>query len=236
MAQPPYKTPEPVPHGVEGIPKDPPFTSGVTGFDDTFFGPNDKKFLDRKAKAMSNLRGIDLYYYKMKDQTQDIDGSRPLTDGPGPGPELEVMDAKTGPNPVRARSGNMSLYGEPVIVRNRIDSVKREVIPDWNYDDPILMRALAMEPIQEEDPDDRGTIFIYSLKLHVARILLDEAEIRPRGGDVIRLPKLLESYYDVKHVERDQHRFGAKGYFVAYTFDLVRNSMFHPERKLDGAG
>lgn len=219
-----------------GIPPDPPFTSGADGFDDTFFGPNDKKYLDRKAKAMSKLRGIDLYYYKMKDQTQDIDGSRPLTDGPGPGPELEVRDAKLHQIPVRRRAGNMSLYGEPIVVRNRIDSVKREVIPDWNYDDPIVMRALAMEPVQEEDPDDRGTIFIYSLKLHIARILLDEAGIRPRGGDVIRLPKLLESYYDVKHVERDQHRFGAKGYFIAYSLDLVRNSMFHPERKLDGAG
>lgn len=219
-----------------GIPPDPPFSSGADGFDDTFFGPNDKRYVDRKAKAMSKLRGIDLYYYKMKNQTQDIDGSRPLTDGPGPGPELEVMDQKLGPNAVRARSGNMSLYGEPIVVRNRIDSTKREVIPDWNYNPPILMRALAMEPTQEEEPDDRGTIFIYSLKLHIARIILDEAGIRPRGGDVIRLPKLLESYYDVKHVERDQHRFGARGYFVAYTFDLVRNSMFHPERKLDGAG
>ena len=235
MAEPPFKQPEPVPHG-GGLPPDPQFSSGVTGFDDTFFGPNDKNYVDRKAKAMSNLRGIDLYYYKMGNQTQDIDGSRPLTDGPGPRPELELTDTKAQAIPVRARSGNMSLYGEPIVVRNRIDSVKREVIPDWNYDPPITLRALAMEPTQEEEPDDRGTIFIYSLKLHIARILLDEAGIRPRGGDVIRLPKLLESYYDVKHVERDQHRFGAKGYFVAYSFDLVRNSMFHPERKLDGAG
>ena len=233
MAEPPFKTPNSVPHG-DGIPLGPPFTSGVTGFDDTFFGPNDKQYIDRKTKAMSTLRGIDLYYYKQKDQTQDIDGSRPLTDGPGPEPEL--TQNPTRPIPIRARSGNMSLYGEPVIVRNRIDSVKREIIPDWNYADPIQMRALGMEPTQEEDPDDRGTIFVYTLKLHIARILLDEAGIRPRGGDVIRLPKLLESYYDVKHVERDQHRFGARGYFVAYTFDLVRNSMFHPERKLDGAG
>jgi len=233
MADPPFKTPEPVPHG-GGIPPEPPFSSGATGFDDTFFGPNDKNYVDRKAKAMSKLRGIDLYYYKRSDQTQDIDGSRPLTDGPGPDPELEPNPTR--PIPITSRAGNMSLYGEPVIVRNRLDSVKREVIPDWNYAAPVIMRALAMEPSQEENPDERGTIFVYTLKLHIARILLDEAGIRPRGGDVIRLPKLLESYYDVKHVERDQHRFGARGYFVAYTFDLVRNSMFHPERKLDGAG
>jgi hypothetical protein len=233
MAEPPFKAPEPVPHG-GGIPPEPPFTAGTTGFDDTFFGPNDKQYLDRKAKAMSKLRGTDVYYYKQKSQTQDMDGSRPLTDGPGPQPELDPPPT-TG-IPVRRRSGNMSLYGENIIVRNRIDSTKREVIPDWNYAPPILLRALAMEPVQEEDPDDRGTIFVHTLKLHIARILLDEAGIRPRAGDVIRLPKLLESYYDVKHVERDQHRFGAKGYFIAYSFELNRNSMFHPERKLDGGG
>jgi len=235
VAEPPFKTPEPIPHGSgTGIPTDPPFSSGAMGFDDTFFGPNDKNYLDRKTKAMSTLRGIDCYYYKQRNQTQDIDGSRPLTDGPGPSPEL--ADAGTTGIPVRRRSGNVSLYGESVIVRNRIDSVKREIIPDWNFADALLIRALGMEPVQEEEPDERGTIFVHSLKLHIARILLDEVEIRPRAGDVIRLPKLLESYYDVKHVERDQHRFGARGYFVAYSFDLIRNSMFHPERKLDGAG
>jgi hypothetical protein len=234
MAEPPFKSPNLVPHGNgEGIPPDPPFTAGVSGFDDTFFGPNDKKYIDRKVKDMSRIRGTDIYYYKMKDQTRDIDGSRPLTDGPGPQPELEEP---VKPIPVTARSGNISLYGEPIIVRNRIDSTKREVIPDWNYLDPILIRALAMEPVQEEDPDERGTIYTHTVKLHIGRVLLDEASIRPRAGDVIRLPKLLESYYDVKHVDRDQHRFGARGFFVAYSFDLVRNSMFTPDRKLDGAG
>lgn len=235
MAEPPFKVPESVPHGTGvGVPANPAFSSGVTGFDDTFFGPNDKKYIDRKTKAMSALRGIDCFYYKQKTQTQDIDGSRPLTDGSGPQPEL-AAPSLTG-IPVRRRSGNVSLYGESVIVRNRLDSVRREVIPDWNFADPFLVRALGMEPTQEEEPDEKGSIFVFSLKLHIARILLDEAGIRPRAGDVVRLPNLLESFYDVKHVERDQHRFGAKGYFVAYSFDLVRNSMFHPERKLDGAG
>lgn len=234
MAEPPFKSPEPVPHGSgEGIPLDPLFTAGVSGFDDTFFGPNDKSYIDRKVKDMSRIRGTDVYYYKMKDQTRDIDGARPLTDGPGPQPELEGAVASI---PVTARSGNVSLYGEPIIIRKRIDSVKREVIPDWNYQDPILIRALAMEPVQEEDPDERGTIYTHTVKLHIGRALLDEGGIRPRAGDVIRLPRLLESYYDVEHVDRDQHRFGARGFFVAYSFDLVRNSMFSPERKLDGAG
>lgn len=233
MADPPFKVPEPVPHGIGPMP-DPAFTSGVTGFDDTFFGPNDKQYIDRKAKDMSRLRGVDCFYYKRGDQTQNLDGSRPLTDGPGS--QTELSPPPTTAISPKARSGNMSLYGEPVIVRRRIDSVKREVIPDWNYADPVLIRALAMEPTQEEDPDEKGSIFIFSLKLHIARVLLDEIGIRPRAGDVIRLPKLLESFYDVKHVERDKHRFGAAGFFVAYSFDLVRNSMFHPERKLDGAG
>lgn len=234
MAEPPFKVPEPLPHGGAGVPPDPPYTAGASGFDDTFFGPNDKKYMDRKTKAMSMLRGTDCYYYKQRGQTQDIDGSRPLTDGPGPHPE--VQDPNVAGYQPRRRSGNMSLYGENVIVRNRIDSTKREVIPDWDFTAPVLVRALGMEPVQEEEPDERGTIFIFTLKLHIARILLDELDIRPRAGDVIRLPKLLESYYDVEHVERDQHRFGAKGYFVAYSFDLKRNSMFHPERKLDGGG
>jgi hypothetical protein len=225
MANPPYKPPERVPHG-GGIPPDPPFTAGVTGFDDTFFGPNDKNYVDRKAKDMSRIRGTDCYYYKMRDQTQRIDGGRPLTPGEEVVPEVTTS----------ARSGNMSLYGEPVIVRNRLDSTKREVIPDWNYANPILVRTLGMEPVQEEQPDERGSIFTFSLKLHIARVFLDEQQIKPRAGDVVRLPKLLDSYYDVKHVERDQHRFGAQGYFIAYTFDLVRNSMFNPERKLDGGG
>lgn len=235
MAEPPFKVPEPVPHGSgEGIPPNPPFTAGVSGFDDTFFGPNDKKYIDRKVKDMSRIRGTDVFYYKMRDQIRDIDGVRPLTDGPGPEPEL--TESPTKPIPVTARSGNVSLYGEPIIIRNRIDSTKREVIPDWNFLDPVLIRALAMEPVQEEDPDERGTIYTHTVKLHIGRVLLDESSIRPRAGDVIRLPKLLESYYDVKHVERDQHRFGARGFFVAYSFDLVRNSMFSPERKLDGGG
>lgn len=226
MAQPPFKPPERVPHG-GGVPPDPPFTAGVSGdFDDTFFGPNDKKYVDRKAKDMSRLRGVDCYYYKMRDSTQRIDGNRPLTNG-----EEVIPEVTSG-----ARSGNMSLYGEPVIIRNRIDSTKREVIPDWNYADPVMVRCLAMEPVKEEEPDDRGSIFTFSLKLHIARVLLDEAQIIPQSGDVVRLPKLLNSFYDVKHVEKDQHRFGAYGYFIAYTFDLIRNSMFNPERKLDGGG
>jgi hypothetical protein len=220
MADPQYKQPN-QPPGVAG---NPPFTSGVSGFDDTFFGPNDKKYIDRKARDMSRLRGVDCYYYKMVDQTQRIDGSRPLTDGPEVVPEVTT----------KSRGGNVSLYGEPVVIRNRIDSTSREVIPDWNFAPPVMVRSLAMEPVQEEDPDERGSIFTFKLKLHIARAILEDVKVVPRVGDLVRLPSLLDSFYDVQHVDRDRHRFGAAGYFIAYQFDLVRKSMFQPERKLDG--
>ena len=225
MADPPYKKPNPPP----GYPADPPFTSGnqdtTPKFDDTFFGPNDKGYIDRKARDMSRLRGVDAYYYKMRDQTQRIDGDEgPLTDGP------EVIPEQT----VRRRGGNVSLYGEPIIIRKRIDSTSREVIPDWNYAPPVKLRCLGMEPIQEEDPDDRGSIFTFKLKLHIARAIMEDVNIIPRVGDVIRLPSQLDSFYDVQHVDRDKHRFGATGFFIAYYFDLVRKSLFEPERKLNG--
>lgn len=169
MAEPPFKKPNPPP----GVNPDPAFTSGnhdtTPAFDDTFFGPNDKKYLDRKARDMSRLRGVDCYYYKQKDSIERIDGNRPLTDSD------EVVPGQS----VRKRGGNVSLYGEPVVIRNRIDSTSREVIPDWNYADPIKIRALAMEPIKEEDPDDRGTIFTFTAKLHIARAILDDVNIIP---------------------------------------------------------
>ena len=224
MADPPFKKPNPPP----GVEPNPPFTSGnhdtVPTFDDTFFGPNDKNYMDRKARDMSRLRGVDAYYYKLNDQTQRVDGIRPLTDGP------EVIPERT----VRARSGNVSLYGEPIIIRKRIDSTSREVIPDWNYATPVKLRCLGMEPVQEEDPDDRGSIFTFKLKLHIARAIMEDVSIIPRVGDVIRLPSQLDSFYDVLHVERDKHRFGAAGFLTAYYFDLIRKSLFEPERKLDG--
>lgn len=228
----PHFRPPSVQPGVGQRPE-PVFTAGTTGFDDTFFGPNDKNYLDRKIKAMSRLRGTDVYYYKLQSQTSRIDGSRPLTDGP------EFVPEQTD----RRRTGNVSLYGEPVIVRNRINAVKREVIPDWNYEAPILIRALALQPGDEEDADERGTIFLQTVVLHIGRVLLDEADIVPREGDVIHLPGRSDggfndgrpdAFYDVKHVDRNDHRFGAYGFFAAYKFDLLRNSMFDPERKLDG--
>lgn len=226
MAEPPFKPPTPVP----GTEPDPKFTSGNQDtkptFDDTFFGPNDKKYIDRKARDMSRLRGVDCYYYKMKDSVERIDGNRPLTDGE------EVIPEQT----TRKRGGNVSLYGEPIIIRNRIDSTSREVIPDWNFAEPVKLRALAMEPIKEEDPDDRGSIYTFKVKLHIARAIMDDVSLIPRVGDVIRLPSLLESFYDVVHVDRDKHRFGAAGFFIAYYFDLTRKTIFAPERKLDGGG
>lgn len=220
MAEPHFKQPSIPPQ----VPSNPPFTSGVLGFEDTFFGPNDKKLVDRRVREMSRVRGVDCYYYVQQDNTQRIDGNRPLTDGP------DVIPEQT----TRKRGGNVSLYGEPVIVRNRIDSTKREVVPDWNYAEPVLVRVIAMQPEKEEEPDERGQIVIRKLKLHIGRVLLDELNIKPRTGDVIRLPKLLDNFYDVGHVTTDSHRFGATGFYAAYELDLERKTMFVPERKLQG--
>jgi hypothetical protein len=220
MAEPRNKTPGFPP----ATPANPPFTSGVPGFPDTFYGTRDKSYVDRKVKDMSRLRGTDVYYYKMKDQTERIDGQTPLSDGP------EVIPEQT----TRRRSGNMSLYGEPIIVKKRIDSTKREVVPDWNYAEPVLVRALAMQPSQEEEADERGLIIVRKVVLHIGRVNMEEVGIYPRDGDVIRLPSLLDSYYDVAHVDRDSHRFGAFGFFVAFKIDLSKKTLFDPQRKLEG--
>lgn len=222
MAEPHFRAPS-LPPGVDPNPE---FTSGVPGFDDTFAGPNDKNYLDRKVKDMSRLRGTDVFYYVLKDQTERIDGFRPLTDSEKAQQQPELT--------IRRRGGNISLYGEPVIVRNRINANKREVIPDWNYADPVGVRALALEPVEEEEPDERGTIFVKTAKLHIGRIFMDELEIRPRPGDVVRLPPFLDSFYDINHVDRNDHRFGAFGFFTAYRLDLTRKTLFEPQRKLDG--
>lgn len=206
------------------VPANPPFTSGIPGFEDTFFGPNDKKLVDRRVREMSRIRGVDCYYYVMKDSTLRVDGNKPLSDGPEVIPEITT----------RRRSGNLSLYGEPVIVRQRIDSTKREVVPDWNFAEPVLVRCIAMQPELEEEADERGQILIKKLRLHIGRALLEDAQIIPHPGDVIRLPKLLDNFYDVGRVHTNAHKFGATGFYSAFELDLVRKTLFVPERKLQG--
>lgn len=206
------------------VPAETTHTSGIPNFPDTFFGTNDKRYVDRKVRDVSRLRGVDVFYYAMLDQTQRIDGTKPLTDGKEYVPEITT----------RKRGGNVSLYGEPVIVRHRIDSTKREVIPDWHFAEPVMVRGLVTKTEQDEEPDERGLIFIRTATLDIGRVLMEDLKLIPHAGDVVRLPKLLDSFYDVKRVFTDGSRFGATGFFSVYTFELERKTMFVPERKLTG--
>lgn len=227
------------------MPDAPPFTSGVNGaFPDTFFGPRDKAFQDRRVLEVARIRGVDCYYYKLLDSTETIDGTQPLSN-PTPTSatttdENFTMTIKVPtesippPQKITRRSGNVGFYGEPVTVGNRIDSTKREVVPDWRYGEPVLLRAVGLQPEREKEADERGMVVTKKLTLHIPRALMEAAGVYPRANDVIRLPNLLNSFYDVKHVDRNTHRFGGFGFYTAFKFDLIRKTIFTPERKLQG--
>lgn len=193
--------------------------SGVPNFTDTFLGPQSKAYADRKAMDRTRLRGTVGYYYKREGAARRVDGEAPGEENP----ELSPFDR-------RAHAG-FALYGEPVQVGNRIDSVSREVKPDWTYAQPIEIRGIVYNPSEESDPDERGSIFTDRLDFDIPRALADALGIEPRRGDVILLPKLLESFYDVEEVRRDEARFGSTGFFVAYKMNLVRMTKFTPPRK-----
>ena len=193
----------------------------VTGFPDCFFGPADKSYLDTIARDVTRVRGVDVYYYVLKDQTRRTDGDTPVSDKPG-----------LGPFDTRAHSGNVALYGEPVTVKNRLSAVKREIQPSWDYAEPVLIRGIAMEPSSDEQADERGTLYNRRLVFHLARIIAEDSTIRPRQGDVIQLTSLLDGYFDVEDVSRDDSRFGATGFFTNYRLELSQSSKFKPDRKV----
>lgn len=201
-----------------------PGTGAIPGFKDTFLGARDKAYVDFQARDMTRLRGTNAFYYVKDDQNRRIDGSKPLSSPPTP-PEGNVL---------RRRShAGMALYGEQVIVREQIDSVSREVQPDWAYLAPILVRGVVMEPSFENEPDERGSIYVKRCTFELARVLCEqEWKFEPYQGDVVHLPSLFESYFDVEEVSRDEHRFGATGFFAAYKLTLWRSSKFEPQRKL----
>jgi hypothetical protein len=226
------------------VPATPPFTSGAFPFEDTFFGPRDKAYQDRRVLELARLRGVDCYYYKLLDSTEDIDGTQPLSN-PDPTSatvtsqnyDMSATVASESIPPVQKitrRSGNIGFYGEPVTIRERIDSTKREVVPDWRFGEPVLLQAVGLRPEREEEAGERGMIVTKKVTLHIPRALMEQAGIYPRANDVIRLPNLLDSFYDVKHVDRNTHRFGGFGFYTAFKFDLIRKTIFTPERKLQG--
>lgn len=195
-------------------------TDKVVGFEDTFFGPQDKKYMDRLARDHVKIRGIDLYYFKKIDLPARIDGHTPLSNNPTRG-DFDPI----------GRAGTAALYGEPVRLGKRIDAVTREITPTWSYAEPIKIRGVAYKTQQTDTPDERGHIVTFKLTLQLARSMCDEVNLVPQIGDIVQVPKLLENYYDVELLRQDNNRFGGTGFFTAYELDLSRSSKFVPERK-----
>lgn len=195
-------------------------TDSVPGFDDTFFGPKDKAYMDRLARNHVKIRGRNILYYKKLDSPSRTDGDRPLSDKPG----LSPLDR-------RGRKGNAFLYGDPIFIGKRIDTVTREATPAWDYGNSVEMRGVAFRPEQSDTADERGHISTFKLTLQLARGMCEEVDLVPEIGDVVLMPPLLDTYYDVALIRRDNNRFGGTGFFTAYELDLVRSSKFYPERK-----
>ena len=192
---------------------------GVPHFPDTFLGPQTRAYADRIAMDRTRLRGTLAWFYERAAMTRRIDGE-------APGEEKEGLS----PIDRRAHAG-FALYGEPVTLGPRIDSVRREVKPDWTYKEPVELRGIAYDPSDESDPDERGSIFINRLQFDIARALCESVGITPRRGDVVLLPKLFNSFYDIEEAEHDESKFGSTGFFVSYKLTLVRMSKFTPPRK-----
>lgn len=194
-------------------------TDTVVGFEDTFWGPNDKKYMDRLARDMVRLRGIDIYYFMKADVPARIDGHIPLSNNPNRGDFDPTGRAGT------------ALYGEPIHIGRKINAVGTEVTPVWNYKDPIKIRGVAFRPVQSDTPDERGHILTLKLTLQLARSMCDELQLVPQIGDIVQVPALLDNFYDIELLRRDSNRFGGTGFFTAWELDLVRSSKFVPERK-----
>ena len=199
-------------------------TGPIPGFLDTFFGDQDKSFIDMLNEDLTVIRGQPILYYAKRDQTRRIDGDAPLQTADDVPPVVGLQ----------ARSGALigAMYGEPVLLKNRIDSVRSEVEHDWNYADPIKLYAIALEPETEEDADERGTTYTHRLRVDIARVEAESVNIRPRQGDVIQLVRLLNSYYDVEDVSRTEAVFGGDGTFHYFKCSLVKNTKFIPPRKI----
>lgn len=216
--------------------KNAPGTARTAGVPDTFFGPRNKVYADFIARRITRLRGTNAYYYVLADASERIDGDRPISDADRRG----RVDAAEGDTALthdevfaRKRHAGMALYGEHVIVKRRLDSVRREIQPDWSYLDPILVSGLVDATEHDTEPDERGSIRIRRCEYRLARVLCDrEWDLQPQAGDIVRFPKLLDQYMDVERVEREEARMGSTGFFVEYKLTLVKTSKFEPQRKI----
>jgi hypothetical protein len=213
--------------------KELPGTSGVPGVPDTFFGPRNKVYADYIQRQITRLRGTNCYYYVLDDMSERVDGDRPISDAENRGrtdiPEGTPEDAFA-----RKRHAGKALYGEHAIVRRRLDSVRREIQPDWPYLSPILVRVLMENVEHEQEADERGAIHIRRADVWIARVLCEkEWNIQPRAGDILRFSRLLDQYLDVEDVSRDESvRVGGDGYYVGYKLMCVKSSKYEPQRKI----
>jgi hypothetical protein len=131
------------------------------------------------------------------------------------------------------------MYGEPVVVGQRLNSVEREFTPTWDFAEPVLVRGVLTDPERAEIPDQRGSIYTQRIRISLARTLCEnDWYIRPRVGDMIRIPdltnppRLQDNYYDVEEVVINDTRFGGTGHFTAFTLQLSRSTRHAPQRKI----
>lgn len=227
--------------GVSDVPVSPSTQQPTDSFRDTFFGPTTKGYLDFNSRRITKLRGTYCYYHVLRSQTEKMDDTIPVSKNRDAGPFDNVRRAGGETSSLlKDAKGIAAMYGETITVGPRLSSVEREVIPTWNFAEPIEIRGVLTDPERAEIPDARGSIFTHRIRLWLARVLCDEEYlIRPRIGDVVRLPDLITnptltswSYYDVQEVALNNTRFGATGFFTAYTLQLERSSRFVPDRKL----
>ncbi len=216
----------------------------VDTFRDTFFGPTSKNYLDLIARRTTKLRGTYAYFYTLTSQTERTDDIIPVSTNRmlGPIDNLPAGERHAGgetPDGLVDARGVAAAYGEPIILGNRISSVEREVTPSWDFAEPILVRGVLTDPERAEIPDSRGSIYTQRIRISLARVLCDEEwEIRPRIGDMVRLPTLTnpqrfqDDYYDVEEVSINNTRFGSTGFFTSYMLQLARSSRHAPQRKI----
>ena len=209
-------------------------------FRDTFTGPLDKGYLDLLNRRMTKLRGSNAYYYVLRSQTERTDDILPVSVNRFAGPLDQIAHAGGGkPDMLEDASELSGLYGEPVLVGHKISTVEREFSPSWDFDEPILVRGVLFDPERAETPDNRGAIYTKRIRIGLARILCEtEWKIRPRVGDMLRLPNLAnpprdqDNYYDVEEVVINDSRFGGTGFFTTFTLQLSRSSRHAPQRKI----
>jgi hypothetical protein len=207
---------------------------------DTFFGPKDKTYLDFLSRRMTKLRGTNAHYYLLRSQTERIDDVLPVSTNRISKPLDRVAHAGGTTSPLlEDAKGIAAMYGEPVVVGERLNSVEREFTPTWDFAEPVLVRGILTDPERAEIPDQRGAIYTQRIRISLARVLCEnEWFIRPRIGDMLRLPSLTnpprpqDDYYDVEEVVINDTRFGSTGHFTAFTLQLSRSSRHAPQRKI----